>query len=239
MDRIATGVQGMDDMLFGGVPVGNQVIVAGGPGSGKTLLSFEVLYHNAKKGIPGVFLALEERPDELLKNIKEVFTGFDDLDDLIAKKMILINGEDTSRRLLSDSGSSSYAFGNVVSDIEAAIREIGAKLVVIDSISLLKLVVSNELTYRRSMLALTSDLRRLGVTSLLTVETSSSERKGLKFGPEFFIFDGIVIMYQSGEEYKRSLTAEVVKMRGSDHSWALTPYEITSDGFRMFTIEQG
>jgi KaiC/GvpD/RAD55 family RecA-like ATPase len=125
-----------------------------------------------------------------------------------------------------------------VSDIESAIREIGAKVVVIDSISLLKLVVGDELTYRRSMLALVSDLRRLGVTSLLTVETQSSERKALKFGPEFFIFDGILIMYQSGEEYKRALTAEVVKMRGSDHSWALTPYEITSSGFRMFTVEQ-
>jgi len=70
--------------------------------------------------------------------------------------------------------------------------------VVIDSISLLDILVNDPLTYRRSMLALVSNLRRMGVTSILTAELSSPERAKLEFKPEFFIFDGIIIMYQVG-----------------------------------------
>jgi circadian clock protein KaiC len=238
MEKIATGIEGLDEILFGGIPVKDQVIVAGGPGSGKTLLGFEILYRNAKKGIPGVLITLEENPDNVLKNAKEAFADFNDIDALISKNMLTISGEETARRLLNDDGTSTYTFGNMVADIEEMIKRVGAKLIVVDSISLFKLVLGDDLKYRRSMLALTSNLKRLGVTSLLIAETPSSERSDLRFEPEYFIFDGILIMYQSGEGYKRTLTAEVVKMRGSDHSWALTPYEMTPSGFRMFTIGQ-
>ena len=108
----------------------------------------------------------------------------------------------------------------------------------IDSLSLIKLMMTNKLSWRRSMVALISNLRRLGVTAILTSDIMSSERDELRFSQEFFIFDGVIMMYQSGEEDKRVLTMEVVKMRGSNHSWALSPYEITPHGFKIFTIEQ-
>ena len=72
-------------MLDGGVPEHNQTIIAGGPGAGKTLLSFEILYRNAKAGIPGAFIALEEKPEVLLSNVKQAFKEFKDIDDLIKR----------------------------------------------------------------------------------------------------------------------------------------------------------
>ncbi|MCL5102466.1 MAG: hypothetical protein M1544_03875 [Candidatus Marsarchaeota archaeon] len=75
INRIKTGVSGLDSMLDGGVPEYNQTIIAGGPGAGKTLLSFEILYHNAKAGIPGAFIALEEKPEVLLNNVKQGTTS--------------------------------------------------------------------------------------------------------------------------------------------------------------------
>ena len=59
---IKTGVTGLDAMLYGGIPEKNQVLLAGGPGTGKTLLSFEYLYRNAKAGNTSLFFALEEDP---------------------------------------------------------------------------------------------------------------------------------------------------------------------------------
>ncbi|MDE1868824.1 MAG: hypothetical protein KGH60_02555 [Candidatus Micrarchaeota archaeon] len=237
-DRVKTGITGLDAMLGGGIPSTDQIIIAGGPGAGKTLISFEILYHNAKAGIPTAFIALEEQPNTVVKNAKQAFPEFTDIDDLINSKLLFVDGEDPASKITPSSDSQTYSFGNVVSEIEGIIKVNNAKVVVIDSISLLKLMLPDKLIYRKSMIALVSNLRRLGVTTILTSEISSYERSRLKFNEEFFIFDGLVTMYQTGEEDKRVFALEIVKLRGSAHSKALSPYDITSQGFRIFTLEQ-
>lgn len=238
MDRVQTGIEGLDALLYGGVPAGNQVLIAGGPGAGKTLLCFEILYNNAKRGVPCVFIALEEQEKVVLKNFKEAFPSFSDVDDLIANKMLILGGEDIAPKMEMDSDSESYSFGNVISSMENVIRSNNAKCVVIDSLSLLKLMFQNHSVYRKYMFALSSNLRKLGVNGFITMELPSSERGGLVFGPEFFIFDGTVIMYQGIEENKRTFSIEVIKMRGSNHSLVLSPYEITNKGFKVFSISE-
>lgn len=237
-DRVKTGITGLDAMLNGGIPYADQIIIAGGPGAGKTLLAFEILYHNAKAGVPTAFIALEEQPETVVKNAKQAFPDFSDIDDLVSSKMLFVDGEDPASKITPSSDSSAYSFGNVVSEIEGLIKVNNAKVVVIDSISLLKLMLPDKLVYRKSMIALVSNLRRLGVTTILTSEISSYERDRLRFNEEFFIFDGLVTMYQTGEEDKRVFAMEVVKLRGSAHSKALSPYDITPQGFRIFTLEQ-
>jgi len=238
MNLVKTGIDGLDAILYGGIPELNQVVVAGGPGAGKTLLSFEFLYKNAKMGNPGVFFALEETTNKVIENAKSAFSSFDDIDELIDKGLLTINSEDAASHLQQTEGSTTYEFGRIISDIESIVSSAKATRVVIDSISLLDLLVSDPLTYRRSMLALVSNLRRMGVTSILTAELSSPERAKLEFRSEFFIFDGIVIMYQVGEEEKRKLAMEVIKMRGNNHSFVTTPYEITPKGFKVYAAEE-
>lgn len=235
---VKTGIGGLDAMLFGGIPEKNQVILSGGPGAGKTLLSFEFLYRNAKAGETSVFFALEETAERVLANAKAAFTGFTDIDDLISKKKLIIDGEDPTIALHSAGGSATqYEFGKVVSDIESIIASTGATRVVIDSLSLFDMLISDVTTYRRSILALSNNLRRMGVTSLLTSEMRSPDRKRLAFRTEYFVFDGIVVMYETGMEDKRMLAMEVIKMRGSKHSFVTTPYEITPEGFNVISAE--
>ena len=237
VNLVKTGIEGLDSILYGGIPEFNQIVLAGGPGSGKTLLSFEFLYRNAKMGNPGVFFALEETSKKIIENAKSAFSNFDDIDELIDKGLITINSEDPSVHIQQSEGSSSYEFGKVLSDIESTVSSAKANRVVIDSISLLGLLVNDPLAYRRSMLALVSNLRRLGVTSILTAELRTPERDKLVFKPEFFIFDGIIVMYQVGKEEKRKLAMEVIKMRGNNHSFVTTPYEITPKGFKIYAAE--
>jgi circadian clock protein KaiC len=239
INLVRTGIGGLDSMLNGGIPEMNQVILAGGPGAGKTLLAFEFLYRNAKAGDTSVFFALEETAERVVINAKAAFSEFKDIDDLIKSKKLVIDGEDPSVALRSAAGSSTtqYEFGKVVSDIESVVSSTGATRVVIDSLSLFDMLISDPIAYRRSILALSNNLRRMGVTSLLTSEMRSPERKKLTFRTEYFVFDGIIVMYETGVEEKRMLGMEVIKMRGARHSFVTTPYEITPNGFNVTSAE--
>ena len=236
-DKMKTGINGLDNMLNGGIPIGNQVIVAGGPGAGKTLLCFEVAYKNAKAGIPSIFISFEEDSKYLLNNVKEAFFDFSDIDKLIADKTLVIGGRDPGMIIENSNTSDKYTFGKVMSEIEKLIVDNKSKFVVIDSISLLGLLLENDLDYRRSMVTLSSNLKKLGVTAFLIIELAISDRDHMRYTPEFFIFDGILTLYMQGENDKRALNLEIFKMRGTNHSRSVSPYEITSGGMRVFTIE--
>lgn len=240
MDEVLkTGIEGLDQMLNGGIPKGSQVILAGGPGAGKTLLGFEFMYRNAKAGGTSLFFALEEEPERVLANAKECFTSFKDIDELVKSHKLTMDGEDLVNTIHGGTGgdTSQYEFGKIVSDIESLVSSSKANAIVIDSVSVLDLLLNEPLTYRRSMLALASNLRRLGVTAMLTSELSTPERSKLKFQTEYFLFDGIVMMYGRGEDEKRELAMEVIKMRGTKHSFITTPYNITQDGISIITPE--
>lgn len=99
------------------------------------------------------------------------------------------------------------------------------------------MLINDPTTYRRSILALSNNLRRMGVTTLLTSEMRSPDRRKLSFRTEYFVFDGIIVMYETGIEEKRMLAMEVIKMRGSKHSFVTTPYDITSGGFNVISAE--
>lgn len=237
MGIVKTGVLGLDAMLYGGIPEGNQIILAGGPGAGKTLLSFEILYRNAKMGNNGIYYSLEEDPERVLQNAKATFKEFTDIDSLISSKKLIIDGKEPTDKMLGTSDPSGYEFGKVVSDIEDQVTRIGATRVVIDSASILSLLLNDQTAYRRSMLQFVTNMRRLNVTTILTMESATPERSKLEFKPEFFIFDGIISMYQTGEEDKRIRAMEVIKMRGAKHSFVTTPYDITENGFKVYSAE--
>lgn len=236
--RVKTGIGGLDNMLNGGIPPSSQVILAGGPGAGKTLLSFEFLYRNAQLGNKGILFALEEDKDKLLDNIKATFSQFKDIDGLIKERKIILEGKSPDSEELSDkSAESEYEFGKMMSEMESAILAEGANLIVIDSSSVLDLLVQSPITYRRMMLSLSSNFRRLGVTSILVSETYNPERSKLEFKPEYFLFDGIIMMYQMENELKRMFGIEIIKMRGTKHSFYTAPYDITSAGVKVFSTD--
>jgi KaiC/GvpD/RAD55 family RecA-like ATPase len=241
VEKVSTGIPGLDNMLYGGVPATNEVLVAGGPGAGKTLMCFQIVYSNAKAGKQTLFVTLEEKVDDVLKNARNAFTEFTDIDDLIAKKTLNIIGDEIPVPVIGSGEKEELfsSFSKVVTDIENAIKETNAKVVVIDSLSLLSLASGDKdvLTYRRALLGLMTVLRRLEVTAFLTVELETSERANIMFSQEFFIFDGIFVMYQSENNERRTLNLEIVKMRRTNHSLSFAPYEITEKGFRVFAVD--
>jgi circadian clock protein KaiC len=238
MEKVKFGIKGLDAMLYGGIPLGSQVILGGGPGTGKTLLSFEFLYNNAKLGNNCVFFAFDEEPERVITDFKLAFPKLSDIDQLLIEKKISIVGDETTAGISAAGDQSDYQFGKLVSEIEYITTSAKANRIVIDSISLLKIMINNELSYRKAMIALLSNLRRLGLTSIMTADLHSLEQSNLHFTPEYFIFDGIITMYQKGLDSKRLLTMEVIKMRGSKHSFEAAPYEIIDDGINVLSAQE-
>lgn len=236
-ELVKTGIVGLDAMLYGGIPKENQVILAGGPGAGKTLMAFEYLYRNAKLGNTGIFFTLEEDPKKIIHNVKSAFPNFDDIDELIKDEKIIINGRDLSEGIFDKFENANYEFGRIVTEMESLITSKKATRAVLDSSSAFELLVKDPTIYRRSMWSLVANFRRLGVTTILTSELHSPDRSKLTFRPEHFIFDGMIVMYQSGEEIKRIRALEIIKMRGFKHSFNTAPYDITSGGFRVLSAE--
>jgi circadian clock protein KaiC len=89
MEKLRTGISGLDEMLNGGIPKKRHIAVFGGPGTGKTSLAFEYLYHGAnEEDQNGLYLTLEESPEDIVENMKNQFSAFKNVDELIKKKKL-------------------------------------------------------------------------------------------------------------------------------------------------------
>ena len=231
---VETGVEGLDGILGGGIPEKNQVLLAGGPGTGKTLLGFEMLYNCAKRGTPCGFIALDERSDNIIRNMKSTFTYMNDIDELIRKKMLIIDGDDSANKIATNtSEESGYSMGNLMSEVEGIIKTINAEVVVVDSLSFLKLMLGKTLLYNKTVSSIISNLRRLNVTGLITLEIPYYQRSRVKFSQELLLFDGVMALYHTEDNGKDENIMQVVKMRGTSHSDTLSEFSITQAGIKF------
>lgn len=229
--RVKIGVAELDSMMGGGIPEMNQVVIAGGPGTGKTMLTLQFAYFNAKNGIPSTFIALEEQTEMIVRNFKHAFPELSDFDQLVQSGKLLIDTANISSRIQPSVNQGNYSFTTIVSDIEDVIRRNNSKCLVIDSISFLSLILKESGMYRKSLLALTNNLRKMGMTTLFTMEVPYNSRGELKFSDEFFIFDGIIALYENAVKInEREMRIEVLKMRGSSHSFASASYSVSDSG---------
>jgi KaiC/GvpD/RAD55 family RecA-like ATPase len=231
---IGTGIEGFDRIINGGIPAKNQLLLAGGPGTGKTLLSLEVLYNVAHTGIPSAFITLDERSENVLNNFKSTFPEMKDVDDLIQKKMLLIDGHDSAVKISANTGvETNYSLGNFVSDMESIIKTVDAQFAVVDSLSFLKLMLGNSILYSKIVSSLVSNFRRLGVTAIFTTDIPYYNRKKIKFPQEILLFDGLIELYHMNGDSNSELAMEVIKMRGQNHDRRLCGYEITENGIKF------
>ena len=123
-----TGIQGLDELTGGGLPSGGRTLVCGGAGCGKTLLSLEFRVDGTLRcGEPGGFMAFEETAADLAQNVASL--GFD-LDDLVARRLLVIDPVRAERSEVEASGDCDLE--GLFGSLDHAIRSIGAKRVVLD-----------------------------------------------------------------------------------------------------------
>jgi len=217
--RLSTGVQGLDELTGGGIPSGYSVLVAGPSGSGKTVLSNQFIIEGAERGEKGIVAIFEKRPNDYLQTTPRG----EEFEKLVRDKKL----EVLYLRPLD------LSIDETLVEIQDAVKRLGAKRAVIDSLSGLELALAPTFRedFRESLFRMMGALTGLGVTVMATVELADSYTD-LRFSPHgvAFLTDAIIIQryVEIDGELKRALS--VVKVRSSQHSKELREYEISSDG---------
>lgn len=226
MDRVKTGIVGMDEMLNGGIPLKRHVAIYGGPGAGKTSFCFEYLYRGAKAGEPGLYISLEETVDDVIENMASTFPMFTDVKELIKSKKLEIVKPDK------------LELESVADLLEDRITDNDVKRAVIDSATMIRMAFAKEIEYRQTLFEFLSLLRNLDCTTLTTVEATTAKKEEMHFDIEHFVMDGIINLYNLDREERRIRALEIFKMRGTDHSRDLVPFKVTPQGLKVYVGEK-
>jgi circadian clock protein KaiC len=230
LPKCPTGIQGFDEITGGGLPRGRPSLLAGHAGSGKTLFSMEFLVRGATAhNEPGVFVAFEERAEELVKNMASL--GFD-LKALEAKKKVAIDHVRIERREIEETGE--YDLEALLIRLGHAIDSIGAKRIVLDTIESLFSGLRNEAILRAELRRLFQWLKDKGVTAVITAERG--EDSLTRHGLEEYVADCVILLDHRVTDQVSTRRLRVVKYRGSRHGTNEYPFLIGDDGFFLVPI---
>jgi circadian clock protein KaiC len=230
LQKSPTGISGLDEITEGGLPLGRPTLVCGGPGCGKTLLSMEYIVRGALEyGEPGVFMAFEEKAEELALNVASL--GFN-LNQLIADKMIRVDHVHIQPDEIEETGE--YNLDGLFIRLGHAIDTIGAKRVVLDTIENLFSGLSNETLLRAELRRLFQWLKQKGVTAIITGERGNSRltRQGL----EEYVSDCVILLDHRISNQISTRLLRIVKYRGSMHGTNEYPFLIDEEGISVLPV---
>ncbi len=237
-DKCRTGIDGLDNILNGGIPRGNTVLITGSCGTGKTTMSLEYLVHGASNDEPSLFISVTEDTSKLLNNMIP-YEFFDNT--LIENgKLVLIDMPVMYKRLgLDKSEFTTEDIDVIVQAIGDIVKELGIKRLVIDSITNVCFQLKTNEKIRDFILQLGKVLSGLGCTSLLVSEISPAEQRYSLYGVEEAIADGIILMSNLERRGDLLRTLQVVKMRGTTHSRSKYVLDMTHIGVLLVPLLKG
>jgi circadian clock protein KaiC len=230
LKKAPTGIQGLDEVTFGGLPLGRPTIVCGGPGCGKTMLATEFLVRGATEyNEPGVFMAFEETPRELTQNVASL--GFD-LAELSAQKKLYLDYVHVERSEIQETGE--YDLEGLFIRLDLAIRSVKAKRVVLDTIEALFSSFSNPGVLRAELRRLFRWLKDRGMTTVITAERGEGTltRQGL----EEYVSDCVILLDHRVNDQLSTRRMRVVKYRGTQHGTNEYPFLIDNEGMSVLPI---
>lgn len=228
--KTATGINGFDEITMGGLPSGRPTLICGDAGSGKTLFSMEFIIKGATMfNEPGVFVAFEEKAEELASNVKSL--GFD-LKKIISQNKLRVDYVHIERSEIEETGE--YDLDGLFIRLNHAIDSIGAKRIVLDTIENLFAGLKNQAILRAELRRLFHWLKEKKITAVITGEkgTGTLTREGL----EEYVSDCVIFLDHRVENQISTRRLRVIKYRGSVHGTNEYPFLIDEDGISVLPV---
>ena len=228
LSKIRSGIDGFDELVNGGLPRGQSVLVTGGTGTGKSTLAMQFVYRGAKVyDEPGIYVTLEENVQSILKNTSSYGWDIESLQkkDKIALVDVAPAVSGQLRRV---------DVTDIFSNVSALWKKMGAKRIVIDPITVFGMQAENSMQLRQDLLRFSSLLKQLDATIIFVTEIPEDSQGLSRYGIEEFIADGVVVLYYSRVGGLRVRGIEIRKMRGTPHKEGTFPIKIGETGLVVY-----
>lgn len=230
IEKSPTGISGLDELTYGGVPKGRPSLLCGSAGAGKTLFGVTFLYKGAVEfHEPGVFITFEERPEDLIQNVGSLNY---DLQTLIAQKKLAIDNVHLEPAQIAESGD--YDLEGLFIRLGDAIDSVGAKRVVIDTVEALFSGLENHALLRAELRRLFEWLKEKDVTAIITAERG--EGTLTRYGLEEYVADCVILLDNRVQEQLSTRRLRVIKYRGSAHGSNEYPFIIDEQGITVMPV---
>jgi KaiC domain protein len=223
--RTDIGIEGLDDMILGGVPKRSLLSVIGGAGTGKTTFALQFLNRALESGNRGIYITLEQTRESILDTATEKGWSFREHAD-----------EDRLAVVAIDPIEMANSLSSIRNDLVRLISEFGADRLVLDSVSLLEMMYDHPAKRRSEVFGFTRSLKESGVTTLLTSEASEDTPYASRHGIVEYLTDAVfVLQYVRGSDFRETrLAVEIQKIRDANHSRETKPYDITDTGISVY-----
>jgi len=222
VERASSGVEDLDAVIEGGFPRGSLILLAGNPGTGKTVFSTQFLVRGAESGEPGVYVSFAESKDVLIENVSR-HLGVD-LKRLESQSKLKVLDMVAMKEL------------GISAALEAILREVEAvkaKRLVIDSFSAMAQAFKEPIDVRIIVHTILSRLTRKMDCTTIMIEETPIGGYGVGLGLEEFVADGVIVL-RAGELDGRLLRdLELVKLRGTELAERKLVFTLKG-GFRAF-----
>lgn len=218
VERINSGIPGLDKLIQGGIIKGSTTLVSGGAGTGKTIFCVQFVWEGLKRGETCMFITLEESQKDIIGDVK----GFGwDLEKCIKDKKLILEYQDP------------FQMTDITSPLLDKIKEHDVQRVAIDSTAVFGMYYKDAFEVRKQLFKLLSGLKDIGVTSVLTSELTEDSKTLARFGVEEFVVDGLVVLKILSVGKNVTRTLEVRKMRRTTIDASLHTFEFTNKGIAV------
>ncbi len=228
-ERVKTDIKGLDEMLSGGFLPQTANLVEGPPGTGKSTFGMQFIYNGIHHhNEPGLIVTFEEFPQQYYRDAENFGWDFRQLE-REGKLRVIMTSPEVSRSDLESVGGT----------IETLAREMGARRVLVDSISHFDQLTDDPVELRAVIYGFVNALKREGLTSILTRESSVLLGGDERQNPIAYVVDSYLLLRYVEIESAIRKALLVLKLRGSDHAKDIRQFEITRQGIEIMSRFEG
>jgi len=233
---LKTQIAGFDNLFTqGGIPKGNSILIAGGPGTGKSTFCRQICFNLVSNGKNCMYVSFEESKERIIKSMENF--GWDVKKYIENGKLLVqkINPLDILRMKFGSIGGSGSAT-ELSYKIKPLVipKDFQPEVIVVDSLTaIIAASVTKDKNYRVYLQQLFSFFEETGSTSFLITETDPIPTRYSATGIEEFLADGIIVLYNVQKSDKRENAIEVLKMRYGKHQKKIVLVDITEKGIKV------